>query len=253
MLEPSDDYKECPLDSREKIRPEPRYTPVWFVQEKKSLLFSGYTEDRLGKRKMNDLWLRGSDTGQWRQIEHNHSSAGYSPAYTWPGLRYGTMSASDVSMLYIFGGFSDDGDHNDVWRWDWDAEQWQCLSPDIVKDQAPAPRYYGACALHEDGFWIFGGRSRQYPKRNYNDTWRFDILTRKWELVEAQCEENRYDMNALNIGYHAKSASVVVNGRWYVLGGEGLHGHVSDFWCYDFDNQEWNIIQPARSDDPIFW
>jgi hypothetical protein len=253
MLEPSDDYKLSPISSPEKARPEPRYTPVWHVNEETSFIFSGYTEDRLGKRKMNDLWLRHNITGEWQQIEGGHLQAGYAPSFAWPGVRYGTMSASNNTGAYICGGFSDAGDHNDIWRWSWSTEQWECLSPDSNADQAPAPRYSAACVLHEKGLWIFGGRSRRYPKLNFNDTWRFDLLARRWEQVQPQQDIHRYNASTPGIGYHAKSSNVAANGVWYLWGGEGLHGHVSDFWRFDFTSCEWQMLQPARDDDPRFW
>lgn len=253
LLEASDDHKESPLNSSQAGRPEPRYTPVWHVRQNKGVLFSGYTEDRLGKRKMNDLWIWEGAPGRWRKVEGRDLSSGYDVSFRWPGLRYGTMSVSDDQALYICGGFSNEGDHNDVWHWNLGEEKWECLSPDISAKDAPPARYYGACALHNDGIWIFGGRSRRYPKLNFSDTWRFDISARRWELIEPQCDMHIYDETATNIGYHAKAASAVVEDQWYVWGGEGLHGHVSDFWHFDFAQRCWQMIQPARDDDPIFW
>lgn len=253
LLAATNDHKECPLNSSKLGRPAPRYTPVWHIRKNTGVLFSGYTEDLLGKRKMNDLWLWEISGGHWRKIEQQNLQDGYNPSFGWPGLRYGTMSVSDNNALYVCGGFSDDGDHIDVWRWDLGAESWECLASDNPLEQAPPPRYYGACALYKDGIWIFGGRSRRYPKLNFNDTWRFDILKRKWELVTPQSEVHRYDITAPHIGYHAKSASAFIEDQWYLWGGEGLRGHVSDFWRFNFVHRTWQMIQPARDDDPKFW
>lgn len=253
MLEPSDDYKDSPLILGNDPRPEPRYLPIFHVNKGSWFLFSGYTEDRLGKRKMNDLWLRQSIAGEWVRIDNEPLQAGYDSECSWPGVRYGSMSASDDQNLYICGGFSDEGDHIDVWRWNWTSGKWECLFSDQNTKETPAQRYCAACALHEHGLWIFGGRSRRYPKRNFNDTWRFDLQSHSWELIQTQEDIHEYAASAHRIGYHAKSANVVSMGIWYLWGGEGLHGHVSDFWRFDFASCQWQMIQPARDDDPKFW
>jgi hypothetical protein len=253
MLEPSDDYKDSPLILSENPRPEPRYLPIFHVNKEAFLIFSGYTEDRLGKRKMNDLWLRRNIASKWLRINNEDLQPGYNLSCSWPGTRYGSMSASDGQNIYICGGFSDEGDHIDVWRWSWDSEKWECLFADVDTEQAPSQRYCGACTLYGDDLWIFGGRSRRYPKRNFNDTWRFNVVKCSWEVLQPPSTTHCYDETASCIGYHAKSASAVIAGKWYLWGGEGLHGHVSDFWYFDFMSCEWQMIQPARSDDPKFW
>jgi hypothetical protein len=253
MLESSDDFTLCPVEEPGQNRPEPRYTPIWHLHSERGLLFGGYTEDRLGKRKMNDLWLRHGPSSTWRRVPNAGRRMGYSQAAAWPGVRYGAMSASDSDYVYVCGGFADDGDHLDVWRWSWTEDRWECLSPDDAVEPCPQPRYCAACAVYSGGFWLFGGRSRRYPKLNFNDTWRFDLAKRRWESVELQSDVHCYGSDAFGIGYHAKSSSAVVAESWYVWGGEGLHGHVSDFWRFDLNRCTWQMIQPSRDDDPKFW
>lgn len=251
QLEISDDHTLSPFVFSERPRPEPRYLPVFHVNGEKTALFSGYTEDRLGKRKMNDFWIRNNNTGDWLRMKGD-IPAGYDPSFNWPGMRYGSMNASDSNRIVVCGGYSDDGDHNDLWVWEWVSQNWECFSADGVSE-APAPRYSAAASLHEESFWIFGGRSRRFPKLNFNDTWRFDLQKRRWECISPSNDEHRYDITAGKIGYHAKSSSAIIDGRWYVWGGEGLHGHVSDFWYFNFSSLEWQMLQPARVDDPVFW
>ena len=80
-----------------------------------------------------------------------------------------------------------------------------------------------------------------------------DISNKLWNQVQHSHGLQYYDTRAESPAYHAKSATAVVRQYWYIWGGEGLHGHVSDFWRLDFTKQEWELIQPARPDDPIFW
>ncbi len=232
------------------IYPVPRYTPVFIPIDGGYFLFGGYTEDRFGKRKLNDAWM--SREGDWHEIRGN-IDAGYQRAAKWPGLRYGCMSATDGRNVYICGGFSDDGDHNDLWCFNCITQEWTILSPDEVSSDHPAQRYCASFSWHHDGLFLFGGRSRRFPKLNFNDLWMFDIATAKWQCISENRAPHCYNEAALFPGYHAKSSSASAGDYWYIFGGEGIHGHVSDFWRFCFESRTWELIQKARDDDPIFW
>ncbi len=145
------------------------------------------------------------------------------------------------------------GDHIDVWAYVDKNRSWKLLSPDRRDDATPSPRYCGAMSYRDGRLYLFGGRSRRYPKRNYNDMWLFDLSTSSWRLLEDNRSPHTYTKDALFPGYHAKSATATVGSRWYILGGEGLNGHVSDFWVLERDSLEWTLLQPARDDDPALW
>jgi hypothetical protein len=247
LLMESEDHRKTPL---RKDRPFPRYTPVLQPVGRQFFLFGGYTEDRLGKRKLNDTWVQSA--GQWHQIPVT-TSPGYLVGADGPGLRYGCMSATDGENVYICGGFSDDGDHNDVWRFSSSMSCWELLAPEVSETAIPAPRYCAAFSYFDDQLFMFGGRSRRYPKLNFNDLWVFDLTKNKWSVLTDNRLPHQYDAESVYPAYHAKSSSVVCEGFWYLWGGEGFRGHVSDFWRYSFQSGEWQLIQSARNDDPIFW
>jgi hypothetical protein len=250
LVRETDDHRVTPADSGEAAaHPFPRYTPVWQSVGGELFLFSGYTEDRLGKRKLNDAWIcRGT---AWRRIppgpRQDDAGAG------WPGPRYGCMSACDSRSVYVCGGVSDAGDHIDLWRFDMAGQAWEQLSPDADGPGTPAPRYCAAMTVHGGEVFVFGGRSRIHPKRNFNDLWAFDLAARIWRQVQENREPHRYDESAEFPGYHAKAATAVVGRDWYLWGGEGRRGHVSDFWTYSFADGRWRMLSAARSDDPCFW
>jgi N-acetylneuraminic acid mutarotase len=248
MLRDTDDHRETPRP--DSTQPYPRYTPVFEATGKRLFLFGGYTEDRLGKRKLNDAWIH--DGTSWSSVE-TRGREGYSAGAGWPGLRYGCMSVSIDDAVYVCGGFSDDGDHNDLWRFDMAARRWELITGDSASASAPSRRYCAAFAYDAGRLFMFGGRSRKNPKANYNDVWMFDLDSQAWHCVSANRTPHHYDAAAMFPGYHAKSASAVIDRRWYVWGGEGLHGHVSDFWRFSFDTLEWQLLQAARPDDPRFW
>lgn len=251
LLHDTDDHRAVPADPEEPAScPGPRYTPVLQSVNGELFLFSGYSEDRMGKRKLNDAWIcRGTE---WRRIP-SRPRQGYGAGAEWPGLRYGSMSACDSRAVYVCGGASDAGDHIDLWRFDMRARQWEQLSPDTIGADVPSPRYCAAMAVHGDALFLFGGRSRYRPKLNFNDLWTFDLASGRWRQVHENREPHCYDEAAEFPGYHAKAANATVGHDWYVWGGEGRRGHVSDFWKYSFADGRWRMLSAARSDDPCFW
>lgn len=237
-----------PLDLN---RPFPRYFPNFHSSSSGSILFGGYTEDRLGKRKLNDLWLSTPGNYSWDNV-HTVGVEGYNESCTWPGVRYGSMSSFVNGKLYLFGGFSDDGDHNDLWCFDTKSLEWTLFSPEETAPHLPLARYCAAFAYYDNSLYLFGGRSRSNPKLNLNDLWRFDLNHKAWILLHPSTSSQSISTE-LYPPYHAKASFATVGHSWYILGGERLTGHVSDFWRYNFIDQSWVQIQSPRSDDPIFW
>lgn len=251
LLRDTDDHLKTPFEGNKNyLYPFPRYTPVFQSMKQDLFLFGGYTEDRLGKRKLNDTWVCRNEN--WYQLSSKELQ-GYSKGAQWPGLRYGSMATSDERNIYVCGGSSDNSDHIDLWRFDMLANDWELLSQGSETSDIPHPRYCAAFSIYENKLFLFGGRARQNPKQNFSDLWFFDLITKKWQKVHDNRESHRYDAEAEFPAYHAKSASAAVEEYWYILGGEGQHGHVSDFWRYCFADNRWQMLQPTRSDDPEFW
>ena len=247
----TDDHQQTPFeDRRRRIYPFPRYTPVFHSVGDKLFLYGGYTEDRLGKRKLSDTWIFQDNV--WFEIP-SVEPMGYSDGARWPGVRYGSMSTCDGSRVYVCGGFSDDGDHIDLWYFDMERQEWTLLAPDFRLQKFPVPRYCASFSIYNGRIFLFGGRSRQNPKTNFNDLWTFDLSSDLWIKIHGNRAPHRYGKDAEFPAYHAKSAVAVIDSGWYIHGGEGLHGHVSDFWRFDLVRYQWELIQSARADDPSFW
>jgi hypothetical protein len=215
--------------------PGPRYWPAFGAVGGALLLAGGYTEDARGKRRLGDTWVL-RDAG-WREL-----------AGDGPEARYGAASTAGADALALFGGAGEERDLGDAWLLRPD-EGWEPLAA----GGGPAPRYCAATALAGGGLLVFGGRSRFRPKENHNDLWRLDLATRRWELLQPDREPHRYDGSTPYPGYHAKAATAVLDGGLYLWGGEGRSGHVSDFWRLDLATLAWELLQPARADDPELW
>jgi hypothetical protein len=231
-------------DGADRVAPGPRYCAAVAHAGDRLVVFGGYTEDAAGRRQLDDTWIAGA--GAWRRVPGAGDGRNVAPP-----PRYGCMFAVSGADLYVCGGAGDGIDRIDLWRFDVPRRRWERL--EVEGGVAPAPRYYAAMAVHDGRVVLFGGRSRWHPTRSYNDLWTFDLGARHWTEVEPHRTPHRYDRDAPYPGYHAKSAACRIADHLYLLCGEGRHGHVSDFWRLDLSSLRWEMIQPARPDDPILW
>jgi N-acetylneuraminic acid mutarotase len=232
----SEDHTRTPADLQ---RPFPRYTPNMAAIGEDVYLFGGYTEDREGKRKLNDLWCR--STNGWRRVVQ-HGADGYGPGAARPGVRYGAMSCTGGDDgFWLFGGFRDEGDCGDLWWFDAHLGRWELVEPE--GDERPAARYCGFLVADGSRLVLFGGRTRVPPVRHHSDVWVFDMRLRRWECIDFEAPP----------GFHAKSAHAVDGRNLYLWAGEGPRGHVSDLWSLDLDRLLWRQLASPRTDDPVFW
>ncbi|KAJ7492803.1 hypothetical protein FB451DRAFT_1389152 [Mycena latifolia] len=156
----------------------------------------------------------------------------YGPA---PVGRYGhavTMAAG--SKFIVFGGQVDGEFLNDLWSFDLNSLRtratWELCEP--ASSERPAQRTGHACITFENRIIVFGGTDGQY---HYNDTWTFDLTTRKWS--ELQC-----------IGFipspREGHAAALVDDVIYVFGGRGVDGKdLSDLAAFKISNQRWYMFQ----------
>lgn len=227
--------------------PPPRYFPVLEKTPTGLVLFGGYGEDDAGGHYFGDTWVL--EEGKWSPVtEHGRDdvAVGCSPL-----ARYGAASAVVGDSIVIFGGFSGARDLADVWSYSPINRAWACLWTG-ESTSGPSPRYCPAVAAYEGQLIVFGGRSRRESKRNFSDLWSFDVAKRRWRRLYDHASHSHYG-EALAPTYHAKSAYCTGDAGLWLLGGEGLRGHVSDFWRLDMPTMAWELIQRSRPDDPSFW
>ncbi|KAF7981180.1 hypothetical protein HWV62_34967 [Athelia sp. TMB] len=179
------------------------------------------------------LYLLNLVSKEWTRI------AVWGPA---PAGRYGHAVTMAGSKFFIFGGQVDGEFLNDLWAFDLNSLKtraaWELFEP-AAGSERPAHRTGHACITHENRIIIFGGTDGQY---HYNDTWAFDITTRKW--TELQC-----------IGYipspREGHAAALVDDVVYVFGGRGVDGKdLNDLAAFKLTNQRWYMFQnmgPAPS------
>ncbi|KAJ7071208.1 hypothetical protein C8F01DRAFT_1047057 [Mycena amicta] len=152
-----------------------------------------------------------------------------------PAGRYGhavTMAAG--SKFFIFGGQVDGEFLNDLWSFDLNSLRsratWELVEP--ASSEKPAHRTGHICVTCENRILVFGGTDGQY---HYNDTWAFDLATRKWS--ELQC-----------IGFipspREGHAAALVDDVIYIFGGRGVDGKdLADLAAFKISNQRWYMFQ----------
>eukprot|EP00916_Digyalum_oweni_P024238 GHVL01040070.1.p1 GENE.GHVL01040070.1~~GHVL01040070.1.p1 ORF type:complete len:571 (+),score=143.38 GHVL01040070.1:79-1791(+) len=104
-----------------------------------------------------------------------------------PGARaHNSFTLISDQEAIIFGGEYYDGDHvkvyNDVFRWNIDKKEWK----KVESTYGPCPRCSHQAVLVRNFVYIFGGEfSSDCQFRHFNDLWKFEIKTSRWEQVKS--------------------------------------------------------------------
>ncbi|KAF6766585.1 hypothetical protein DFP72DRAFT_839021 [Ephemerocybe angulata] len=161
---------------------------------------------RKGLETLDDaLYLLNITLREWTRV----STTGPGPVG-----RYGHAVTMVGSKFFVFGGQIDGEFFNDLWAFDLNSLRtraaWELYEPSTP--EKPAQRTGHAVITFEDRIIIFGGTDGSY---HYNDTWSFDLKTRKW--TELQC-----------IGFipspREGHAAALVDDVIYIFGGRGVDG-----------------------------
>ncbi|KAF8488443.1 galactose oxidase, partial [Russula emetica] len=148
-----------------------------------------------------------------------------------PGGRYYHTTTVVGSKFFVFGGQIDRNFLNDIWALDLNSLKsqpfWESYEPTPGNDK-PLPRARHVSVTTEDRIIIFGGYGDQH---HYNDTWSFDISTRKW--TELQCTGSIPSPRESH-------AAVLVDDVMYVFGGFSMdEGYLDDLYALQLSTQRW--------------
>jgi len=132
-----------------------------------------------------------------------------------PVGRYGHVMTVVGSKLFVFGGQINGEFLDDMWAIDLNSlksnPSWEPYEP-ALGSKKPPRRTGHVSVPYDDHIIIFGGTDGQW---HYNDTWSFDISTRKW--TELRCK-----------GFiptpREGHAAALVDDVMYVFGGRGVDG-----------------------------
>lgn len=158
---------------------------------------------------LNDLWSYSPGTGEWTWV------SGSNTAY--PAASYGTLGMAAPSNvpdgrdsatswidsadnLWLFGGNSLGGFHNDLWKFTPSTNQWTWVSGANTPNglgvygtqgssaavNVPGSRFAAASWIDASGnFWLFGGEGVSNPQTSglFNDLWMFSPGADQWTWV----------------------------------------------------------------------
>ena len=102
-----------------------------------------------------------------------------------PGARFSHTSVVYETKVLVYGGRNDDSvlnEHGRVWLFDVTSLKWTCMEP-ADESAYPAARYDHGAVLHNSILLIHGGTAAD--KTTLNDTWSFDLATRRWASMSS--------------------------------------------------------------------
>ncbi|KAF8499876.1 hypothetical protein F5888DRAFT_1633488 [Russula emetica] len=153
-----------------------------------------------------------------------------------PGGRYGHTITLVGSKHFVFGGRTAKERFNDIWALDLDCLNsnpfWESYEP-APGNEKPLPRAGHVSVTTGDRIIIFGGYAD--PHTRFNDTWSFNISTRKW--TELQCTGSIPSPRA-------NHAAVLIDDVMYVFGGRAIDGtFLGDLTALNLSTQRWIAFQ----------
>ncbi|KAF8502091.1 hypothetical protein F5888DRAFT_1168599 [Russula emetica] len=146
------------------------------------------------------------------------------------GCLYYTTTVVGTKLI-VFGGKIGGKIINDMWTLDLNCLKsqplWESYQP-TPGNEKPLPRASHVSVTTKDRIIVFGGSSNQ---QYYNDTWSFDISTRKW--TELQCAGSIPSPRASH-------AATLVDDVMYVFGGFSTdEGYLDDLYALQLSTQRW--------------
>jgi N-acetylneuraminic acid mutarotase len=215
---------------------------------------------------LNDLWKYNISSGQWALMKKKGNAVygvkGTPDPNNNPWARKNSMTWTDAaSDLWLFGGFSLLGIHNDLWKYDPASNQWTWVSGD---NTANKPGVYGiqgiadpnnkpsarqAAANWKDNagnLWLFGGLTFGPP---INDLWKYNIASNQWTWVSGDNVGNQpgsygiLGVPAANNKPGARENSCASwkdnAGNLWLFGGNTGSSYFNDLWKYDIVSNQW--------------
>ncbi|KAF9245405.1 galactose oxidase, partial [Melanogaster broomeanus] len=205
--------------------PSPRFGHASAMVSNVLIIWGGDTKtDPLSnpaEKRDDGLYLLNLVSKEWTRVRV------YGPS---PTGRYGHVVTMVRTKFFVFGGQIDGEFLNDLWSFDLNTRktqvQWQLCQP--TSTERPAQRMGHVGVTYRDRIIVFGGTDGQY---HYNDTWAYDINTRKW--TELQCIGS---IPSPREGHAAAAVDNVI----YIFGGRGVDGQdLGDLVALKVSNQRW--------------
>ncbi|OQS07261.1 hypothetical protein THRCLA_00734 [Thraustotheca clavata] len=139
-----------------------------------------------------------------------------------PHIRQGTAGGIHGNMLYLFGGFEDNGQRsNRLVQYNMDTHEWTSIE---CTGKVPPPRYGHACAINGNELWLFGGQGPEEglnSKNLFDDLSILDLTSFEWRRAVVSCVGVNGHVNFVPLARRGHSLLLHDN-MLYVYGGSGL-------------------------------
>lgn len=115
---------------------------------------------------------------------------------------------------------------------------WRQIQP---ASEAPSPRWDHTLVADSSGgaLWLYGGRDND--GNPFDDTWRYDLTSDSWTLVDGSGPAARFGATAALAG----------DSRGFLMyGGQAGSTFFNDTWRFDFDRSEWTLEHDGSADAP---
>ena len=225
-------------DMKPQVAPSPRAatTMVYDPDSERMVLFGGFAVGH--SIVSNQTWAYSYANNTWTDLGPDNAPS--------ERASYGMAYDSKRHLMVLFGGFTEQGYHNDTWIFDPAENSWKELQ---IDGEVPAAR--GAMGFvyqaANDVFTMFGGFS---DRGFFKDTWTLDLNTATW---------SRADPNNSPAPIRTRMVHDVTSGNSYFFGGdvippeseEGAPEPYAGTWVYGPDGN-WSQLDignnpPARS------
>ncbi len=257
--------------------PPPRQSPVAWIDSSGNLWMFGGTGVIPGANvntvgSLNDLWSYSPATGEWTWVSGSNTAnaaASYgtlgtaAPGNVPDGRDTAASWIDSADNLWLFGGNSLSGFHNDLWKFTPSTNQWTWVSGANIPNgvgvygtqgssataNAPGSRFAATSWIDPSGnFWLFGGDGLTNPQTSglLNDLWMFSPATDQWTWVSGSSSGDLAGVYGTlgkaapgNAPGGRKSAAAWIDGagNLWLFGGAGIRNstagaELNDLWQY---------------------
>lgn len=215
-------------------KPSPRYDAlIWQSSQGIIYLFGGYGKLNGKNSFLNDLWTYSESTNNWKLVHDIQIPA----MNDYPAARNSAATWKEANFLYLFGGYGYNKTTtkldflNDFWKYNLNANKWELIEQNSVN--LPSPRNSMAHWNLDKYIFIFGG----YGYNNYSkteplsDMWRYDKLSKTWELLSTKNTDIKTRYAAICWTY----GKVL-----YLFGGYTINNTLNDLMYY---SESWGVLK----------
>jgi PKD repeat protein len=228
---------------------------------------------------INDFWMYDIPTNQWTWVGgsttpgasgtfgvqgvpsiNNIPGARHESACTWKG---------NNNTLWLFGGYRNVGEGNDLWRYDIATNEWTWMNGSALYDLPPnwGVKYFPVSTNDPGGrncfarwtdpsynLYMCGGLKNNGANECYNDVWNYDLNTNLWTWIGGDSvgfSNGLYKSNCapdfnklLRARFENRSSWQDACHNLWTFGGSAMvsSGAMNDLWHFNTSNYEWTYI-----------